>query len=137
MLPLALLSHSACTPTTALLDCTGSACVNGTCACDAGWTGARCAAAALGPATRAFTMPHTWLWGAAPARDASNRYYAFAMALKNRCGIYHYRHNSYIVRGTATSPLTALEFRSRPRPGSTRSAPRPCRQCPQLAVSVP
>ena len=68
MLPLALLSHSACTPATALADCTGSACVNGTCACDAGWTGARCAEAALGPATRAFTMPHTWLWGAAPAR---------------------------------------------------------------------
>lgn len=111
MLPLALLSHSACTPATALADCTGSACVNGTCACDAGWSGARCAAAALGPATRAFTMPHTWLWGAAPARSSSNdRYYAFAMALKNRCGIYHYRHNAYIVRGTATSPLGPFEY---------------------------
>ena len=32
------------------------------------------------------------------------------MALKNRCGIYHYRHNSYIVRGTATSPLGPFEY---------------------------
>jgi len=32
------------------------------------------------------------------------------MAIKNRCGINHYRHNAYIVHATAASPLGPYDF---------------------------
>ena len=104
---------SACTPATALADCNGSACVNGTCACDARLDGRALRRGRARPGhARLHDAAHV---AGAPRRraDSSNRYYAFAMALKNRCGIYHYRHNSYIVRGTATSPLGPLRVRRR------------------------
>ena len=51
-------------------------------------------------------MDNTWLWGTAPVQDTSTgRYHAFTMAIHDRCGINHYRHNAYIVHGTSVAPL--------------------------------
>lgn len=99
-------------------DCTGSPCVNNTCVCDPGFTGSDCAQAALGEATVAFREEQNWVWGTSAVRDANGSYHAFTLELKHRCGIQHYRHNSYIVHATSASPLgpfvkvaTALDAR--------------------------
>lgn len=94
-------------PCKSTLDCCGSPCSSGTCACSSGYTGPTCCALNLGQCSVAVHPNETWTWGAAPSWDAStpSGVEVMAMGLRNRCGINNYRYNAEILRATSTSPF--------------------------------
>ena len=106
-----MMTSLACDASRFLSDCTGSPCVNGSCVCDAGFTGPYCNKLKVGDAVRAVELKDTWLWGSAAIQDpVTKTYHSFTMAQKNKCGIWHYRHNSVIYHSTSTSVLGPYQY---------------------------
>ena len=98
-----------CTEANATHACFGSACEQGVCVCDKGFTGHACSVLDLGNCTAALNPNNTWTWGAAarwvdPGNSAGG-VEIMTMGLRERCGINEYRSNAHIIRAAAPSIL--------------------------------
>lgn len=82
----------------------------GVCACDAGWTGARCSLLDLVPATdkkatHALRLEGTSTWGGSVAYSRTDgRYHMLAAIMEGGCGLDSYEHNSAVVHAVSDTP---------------------------------
>ena len=95
-------------------------CASGSCICNPGWNGSRCASIRWSGtgAHRAFN-DSLWTWGGSPVRGPDGLIHMFASELSNNCGVLHYCSNSRVIHLTATSPLGPFTRRA------VALAPRP------------
>ena len=95
-------------------------CSSGSCICDPGWNGTRCASIrwSASGAHRGFN-DSLWTWGGSPVRGPDGLIHLFASELSNDCGVLHYCSNSRVIHLTATSPLGPFTRRT------VALAPRP------------
>ena len=87
---------------------------NGTCACDAPWTGPRCATLDVLPTDPQAGLhlcggpgdANTTTWGGTAVFDAASATYVMlASEMAEHCGMSSWTTNSRIVRATAAAPL--------------------------------
>ena len=77
----------------------------GSCRCDAGWTGADCSRAALLPyrPTEGYINASAASWGGRPLRFGG-RWHLFATEIARKCPLILFMNNSMVVRATAAEP---------------------------------
>ena len=81
-------------------------CVDGRCACDAGWTGADCSRASLKPLNLANGYQPTGgtsSWGGRPIQY-NGTWHLLCSQFTNLCPLSRWTHNSVVARATSPSP---------------------------------
>jgi hypothetical protein len=78
-------------------------CQSGSCVCDSGWGGPRCAVLQLAPAqlSNGYKQPGRSSWGGSVLQDEQGTFHMFVEELVNSCGLNTYARNMRIARATA------------------------------------
>jgi hypothetical protein len=99
---------SAATTCAADVDCSLlGRCVQGKCACDAGWTGADCGKADLLPyrGGDGYINGSAASWGGRPVYDAGTKtWHLFATEIAHRCPLILFMNDSTVIRAESDSP---------------------------------
>eukprot|EP01059_Diplonema_ambulator_P036181 TRINITY_DN8925_c0_g1_i1.p1 TRINITY_DN8925_c0_g1~~TRINITY_DN8925_c0_g1_i1.p1 ORF type:complete len:399 (+),score=61.65 TRINITY_DN8925_c0_g1_i1:39-1199(+) len=88
-------------------------CTNGSCVCDAAWSGGDCGVLRLLPTPKANGIRNsTSTWGGSAHHDAaSGKWYMFASEFINDCGLNNWSPNSRVIRTVSTTgPLGPYAF---------------------------
>ena len=84
----------------------------GVCDCDAGWKGAKCGVADLGPAipTAGYRNSSMATWGGRPLR-IGQQYHLYGSAMAANCTLSNFATNSFSMHAVSDAPGGPYEFR--------------------------